>query len=67
MGRIPNLIVAGAVLTRPVRNAHERGIPANNRKINPVMAGVSRTRFAHFTSHERDALYAYLKARAEQQ
>jgi hypothetical protein len=42
-----------------------RGIAAGNRKINPVMAGVARTRFSHFTPHERDALYAYLKARAE--
>jgi hypothetical protein len=27
--------------------------------------GDLRTRFSHFTPHERDALYAYLKARAE--
>lgn len=67
MGRIPNLIVAGAYSRGQFETLITRGIPANNRKINPVMAGVSRTRFAHFTSHERDALYAYLKARAEQQ
>ena len=69
MGRTPKLDRRRRVLTRPVFFMCSRigGIPANNRKINPVMAGVSRTRFAHFTSHERDALYAYLKARAEQQ
>jgi hypothetical protein len=29
------------------------------------MGEVARERFSHFTPHERDALYAYLKARAE--
>jgi hypothetical protein len=29
-----------------------------------MMAGVAKVRFSHLTSHERDALYAYLKARA---
>jgi len=29
------------------------------------MGEVARERFTHFTRHERDAIYAYLKARAE--
>ena len=30
-----------------------------------MMSGVSKYRFKYLTPHERDALYAYLKARAE--
>jgi hypothetical protein len=29
------------------------------------MQSVAKTRFSRLTPHERDALYAYLKARAE--
>ena len=43
-----------------------KGIAAGGRKLkNPLMGEVARERFTHFTPHERDALYAYLKARAE--
>jgi hypothetical protein len=31
-----------------------------------MMSGVAKHRFSYLTQHERDALYAYLKARAEQ-
>jgi cytochrome c553 len=65
MGRIPSLIVAGGYSPTQFATLMAQGIAAGNRKINPVMAGVARTRFSHFTPHERDALYAYLKARAE--
>jgi len=67
MGRIPNLIVADAYSRSEFETLMTRGIAANNRKINPIMAGVARTRFAHLTPHERDALFAYLKRRAERQ
>ncbi len=67
MGRIPNLIVAGGYSRAEFETLMTRGIAANNRKINPVMSGVARTRFAHLTRHERDALFDYLKARAERQ
>jgi cytochrome c553 len=67
MGHIPNLIVAGAYSRAEFELLMTRGIAANGRKINPIMAGVARTRFAHFTPHERDALFAYLKARAQRQ
>ena len=66
MGRIPNLVVAGGYSRVDFDRLMGQGIAAGNRKINPIMAGVARTRFSHFTRHERVALYAYLKARAEQ-
>jgi len=65
MGRIPNLIVAGGYSRAEFERLITRGIASGNRKINPVMVGVALTRFSHLTPHERDALYAYLKARAE--
>ena len=65
MGRIPNLVVAGGYSRAEFEKLVTQGIASGNRKINPIMAGVARTRFSHFTPHERDALYAYLKARAE--
>jgi hypothetical protein len=67
MGRIPNLIVAGGYSRAEFEELMTRGIAAGNRKINPIMAGVARTRFSHFTAHERDALYSYLRARADRQ
>ncbi len=65
MGKIPNLVVAGGYTRAEFERLMTQGIAAGNRKINPVMAGVARTRFSHFTPHERDVLYAYLRARAE--
>jgi cytochrome c553 len=66
MGRVPNLVVAGAYTRAEFERLATQGIAAGNRKINPVMAGVAVTRIRYMTPHERDALYAYLKARAEQ-
>lgn len=66
MGKVPNLIVAGAYTRAEFERLATRGIAAGNRKINPVMSGVATTRIRYLTPHERDALYAYLKARAEQ-
>lgn len=42
-----------------------QGIPTGNRKLREMMSDVAKTRFVHLTPHERDELYAYLKARAE--
>jgi cytochrome c553 len=67
MGRIPNLIIVGGYTRTEFEKLMTQGIAAGNRKINPIMAGVARTRFSHFTRHERNALYAYLKTRAERQ
>ena len=65
MGRVPNLIVAGAYSRSEFERLATKGIAAGNRKINPVMSGVATTRLRYLTPHERDALYDYLKARAE--
>lgn len=65
MGKIPNLLVAAAYTRPEFEKLITEGVAAGGRKINPVMTGVARTRFSHLTAHERDALYAYLKARAE--
>ena len=67
MGRIPNLTVAGGYSRAEFEKLMTQGIAAGNRKINPVMSGVARTRFSHLTIHERDELFAYLKVRAERE
>ena len=66
-GEPPNLIVAGGYSREQFETLMTKGIAADGRKLkNPLMGEVARERFTHFTPHERDALYAYLKARAEQ-
>lgn len=43
-----------------------KGIAADWRKLkDPLMGELARERSTHFTRHERNELYAYLKARAE--
>lgn len=65
MMKIPNLVVAGGYSRADFDKLITKGIPTPARKLNPMMAGVAVTRFSHLTPHERDALYAYLKTRAE--
>jgi cytochrome c553 len=64
-GSPPDLVVAGGYSRAEFERLITQGIPVGNRKLNPMMSGVAVTRFSHLTPHERDALYAYLKARAE--
>ncbi len=65
-GEPPNLVVAGGYTRAEFETLMTKGIPSAGRKFkNPLMGEVARKRFTHFTPHERDALYAYLKARAE--
>jgi mono/diheme cytochrome c family protein len=64
-GKPPNLIVAGGYTRDDFERLITRGIPTGNRKLKPAMTIVAQTRFSRLTPHERDALYAYLKARAE--
>ena len=64
-GKIPNLIVAGGYTRDQFETLITKGIPVGGRTLNPMMSGVAQTRFSHLTPHERDALYAYLKARAD--
>jgi mono/diheme cytochrome c family protein len=60
----PNLIVAGGYTRAEFETLITTGVPTGGRKLD-LMAEVAKERFAHLTPHERDALYAYLKARAE--
>jgi len=64
-GKPPDLIVAGGYTRDEFERLITQGIPTGNRKLKPAMRIVAQTRFSHLTPHERDALYAYLKARAE--
>jgi len=64
--KAPNLIVVGGYSRAEFERLMTTGVPTGNRKLRDMMAGVARLRFSRFTPHERDALYAYLKARAEQ-
>jgi mono/diheme cytochrome c family protein len=65
-GEPPNLIVAGGYTRAEFETLMTKGLPSGGRKLkNPLMGEVARERFTHFTPHERDAIYAYLKARAE--
>ena len=65
-GEPPSLIVAGGYTRAEFETLMTKGIPSGGRKLkNPLMGEVARERFTHFTPHERDELYAYLKARAE--
>jgi cytochrome c553 len=65
-GTPPDLIVAGTYTRAEFERLITQGMPTGGRKLNPMMAGVAKVRFSHLTRRERDALYAYLKARAEQ-
>ena len=62
----PDLIVAGAYSREEFERLMTDGIGKDNRKLKPLMVAVAKERFTRMTRHERDALYAYLKARAEQ-
>lgn len=64
-GDSPNLIVVGGYSRAEFERLITRGIPTGNRKLKHLMVDVAQTRFAYLTQHERDALYAYLKARAD--
>jgi cytochrome c553 len=66
-GDTPDLVVASGYTRAEFEDLLTRGQLTGGRKFkNPLMGEVARNRFSHFTPHERDALYAYLKARAEQ-
>jgi mono/diheme cytochrome c family protein len=65
MGKKPDLVAAGAYSRAEFDRLITQGVPTGGRTLKPMMAGVARSRFSHLTPHERDALYAYLKARAE--
>jgi cytochrome c553 len=64
-GAPPDLVVAGAYSRDEFERLITQGIPTGNRKIREMMSGVAKYRFRYLTPHERDALYGYLKARAD--
>jgi cytochrome c553 len=61
----PNLIVVGAYTRADFERLMTTGVPVGGRKLR-LMYEVAKHRFTRMTPHERDALYAYLKARADQ-
>lgn len=65
-GDTPDLIVAGAYSLDEFDRLMIDGSGSGGRKLNSMMEGVSKGRFSKMTRQERHALYAYLKARAEQ-
>lgn len=60
----PNLIVVGGYSRADFDKLMTTGVPLGGRKL-VMMGDIARERFTHLTPHERDALYAYLHARAE--
>jgi cytochrome c553 len=62
----PDLVVAGAYSPGEFERLMVEGVGSGGRKLNPMMEGVSKARFSRLTSRERQALYGYSRARAEQ-
>ncbi len=61
----PDLVVASAYSRAEFEALMTKGVPNGPRKLK-LMAAVGKNRFSQMTKPERDAVYAYLKARAEQ-
>ena len=64
-GSIPDLIVASAYSPAEFDRFITTGETPGKREIHKLMVSVARSRFSHLTPHERQALYGYLRARAE--
>ena len=64
-GDTPDLIAAGAYSRAQFERLITTGVPTGGRKLT-LMAEVAKERFSNLTPAERDALYAYLVARANQ-
>lgn len=65
-GSTPDLNTAAAYSRAEFEQLITRGVATGGRKLHPLMQSVAKGRFAHLTPRERNELYAYLKARAEQ-
>ena len=59
------IIVAGRYGRAEFERLVTQGIPIGNRELKPLMRSVAKSRYSQLTTHERDALYAYLKKRSE--
>jgi len=64
-GSTPDLMIVSAYSREEFERLITRGEAKDGRRIAELMVGVARGRFSHLTQGERDALYAYLRARAE--
>ena len=65
-GDTPDLVVASGYTRAEFERLITEGVPTGNRKLKPLMQDVARSRYSHLTIKERDALYNYLRALAEQ-
>jgi mono/diheme cytochrome c family protein len=65
-GDTPDLIVASAYTRPEFERLMTEGLPTGGRKLKPLMQSVAKSRYSKLTTDERDALYGYLKALAEQ-
>lgn len=63
-GETPDLVAAAAYSRDEFERLMTQGMPTGGRKLT-LMELVAKERFAKLTADERDALYAYLKARAD--
>jgi mono/diheme cytochrome c family protein len=64
-GDTPDLITTGVYSREEFEKLITKGEAPGGRKIGDLMQSVAKNRFSRLTPHERDALYAYLKGRAE--
>ncbi len=62
----PDLIVTSGYTRAEFERLITEGVPTGGRKLKPLMQSVAENRYSRLTPNERDALYAYLKALAEQ-
>lgn len=65
-GGNPDLIVVGGYTRDEFEKLITEGTAPGGRKLKELMVNVAKGRFSKLTPNERDALYAYLKASAEQ-
>ena len=63
--KTPDLMIVGGYSRADFERLTTKGIPTPARKLNPMMYYVALGRLTRLTPHERDALYEYLKARAD--
>jgi cytochrome c553 len=63
-GSPPNLDIISAYSPEAFEKLITTGVPIGNRTLKPMMSDAAKDRFSHLTHHERDELYAYLRARA---
>ena len=66
VNRSPDLAVVGAYSHDDFMRLMTSGVGVGGRTLDPMMTYAARGRFSHLTPAEREALYAFLRARAGQ-